>query len=59
MRHAPQSTGKHPLGSVPDVVHGRWDIPIRDAGDLRDWLIACADAAAAGETASQFFDRLR
>jgi hypothetical protein len=33
--------------------------PIRDAGDFKDWLIECADAAAVSETVEQFFTRLR
>jgi hypothetical protein len=33
-------------------------IPIRDAGDFRDWLIECADIAATSETVHQFFERL-
>jgi hypothetical protein len=33
-------------------------VPIRDAGDFRDWLIECANTAAASETVHQFFDKL-
>jgi hypothetical protein len=34
-------------------------IPIRDAGDFRDWLNECADTAAVSETVEQFFDTIR
>ena len=33
--------------------------PIRDAGDFKDWLIECADAAAVSESVKEFFDRIR
>jgi hypothetical protein len=34
-------------------------VPIRDAGDFRDWLDECAEIAAASDTVEQFFDRIR
>jgi hypothetical protein len=34
-------------------------VPIRDAGDFRDWLEECAETAAVSDTFEQFFTRLR